>query len=191
MVFNYLFHIYTRPITICSLFILFSSCVEPFSPSLNEQDTKSLLVVEGLITDEPGPFGVSLTTSIPVYDVENTVHSYYPPVSGAEVQIVDGPTHHPGIIDGPYTEPITAEQQLSGVITDTALTAGSGEPIMNLIFGNSRSMEILKQTGVFEIKIIHVETQVVVGEELQKCTGKSIFRNIIGNIYYSLLFYYF
>ena len=80
---------YTRPIAICSLFILFISCVESFRPSLDEQDTQNLLVVEGLITDEPGPFRVSLTSSIPVYDVENTVHSYYPPVSGAEVQIVD------------------------------------------------------------------------------------------------------
>ena len=53
------------------------------------QDTRRLLVVEGLITDEPGPFRVSLTSSIPVYDEENTVVSYYPPVSGAEVQIVD------------------------------------------------------------------------------------------------------
>jgi len=37
-------------------------------PSLDEQDTQNLLVVEGLITDEPGPFGVSLTSTIPVYD---------------------------------------------------------------------------------------------------------------------------
>ena len=70
-----LFHIYIRQIAICSLFILFISCVEPFMPSLDEQDTQNLLVVEGLITDEPGPFRVSLTSSIPVYDVENTVHS--------------------------------------------------------------------------------------------------------------------
>ena len=80
---------YTRPIAICSLFVLFISCVEPFIPSLDEQDTESLLVVEGLITDEPGPFGISLTSSIPVYDTLNTVVSYYPPVYGTEVQIVD------------------------------------------------------------------------------------------------------
>ena len=62
-------------------------------------------------------------------------------------------------------------------------TVGSVGPILNLIFGNSRSIEILKQTGVLEDKIIHSETQVVVGEELQKCTEKGIFRNIICNIY--------
>ena len=43
------------------------------------------------------------------------------------MEIVDGPTHHPGIFPGPYTEPIMAEQPLSGVIIDTALTADSGE----------------------------------------------------------------
>ena len=58
-------------------------------PSLDEQDTENLLVVEGLITDEPGPFGVSLTFTIPVYDKWNDAVSDYPPVSGAEVQIID------------------------------------------------------------------------------------------------------
>ena len=38
-----LFNNYTRPIAICSLFILFMTCVEPFSPSLDEQDTQNLL----------------------------------------------------------------------------------------------------------------------------------------------------
>jgi hypothetical protein len=69
--------------------VLLMTCVEPFRPSLDEQDTQNLLVVEGLLTGDPGPFSVSLTSTIPVYDVENTVHSYYPPVSGAAVQIVD------------------------------------------------------------------------------------------------------
>jgi hypothetical protein len=82
-----IFHKYLSPIVIGSLVILFIGCVEPFRPPLEVRDTGRLLVVEGLITDETGPFRVSLTSSIPVY--ENTVVSYYPPVSGAEVQIVD------------------------------------------------------------------------------------------------------
>ena len=63
-----IFNNHYRPIAICSLSVLFMTCVEPFMPSLDDQDTVSLLGVEGLITDEPGPFGVSLTSTIPVYD---------------------------------------------------------------------------------------------------------------------------
>jgi len=87
--FRKIFNNHYRLISICSLFILLMTCVEPFRPSLDEQDTQNLLVVEGLITDEPGPFRVSLTSTIPVYDEWNTVNSDYPPVSGAAVQIVD------------------------------------------------------------------------------------------------------
>ena len=71
------------------LALLLAGCVEPFRPSLEEQDTRSLLVVEGLITDEPGPFRVHLTSSIPVYNEEYNLVRYYPPVSGAAVRIAD------------------------------------------------------------------------------------------------------
>ena len=79
---------YTCPVSICSLFILFNGCVEPFKPALDENDTENLLVVEGLITDDPGPFSVRLTSSVPVYDKWNVVSDFLP-VSGAEVQITD------------------------------------------------------------------------------------------------------
>lgn len=72
-----------------SLLLLMGRCVEPFMPPLEEDDTESLLVVEGWITDETGPFTVSLTSTIPVYDERNVVVSDYLPVSGAELQITD------------------------------------------------------------------------------------------------------
>jgi hypothetical protein len=70
-------------IFIGSLLIL-SSCIEKFTPSLSKNDTQSLLVVEGLITDETGPFRVHLTKSGPVDQL------YSPePFTGADITIID------------------------------------------------------------------------------------------------------
>ena len=79
---------YTSLIAIGGLFFLFDRCVEPFLPALEENDTVNLLVVESLITDEPGAFGVRLSSTFPVYSYRNIVNDYVP-VSGAEVQIID------------------------------------------------------------------------------------------------------
>ena len=79
---------YTSLILIGSLLLLFDHCVEPFLPALEENNTVNLLVVESLITDEPGPFSVRLTSTVPVYDKWNIVSDYLP-VSGAEIQIAD------------------------------------------------------------------------------------------------------
>ena len=75
-------------IAIGSLSLLFNRCVEPFIPDLDEGDTRKLLVVEGLITDQPGPFSVRLTYSVPVYDKWNILADYMP-VEGAEIRIID------------------------------------------------------------------------------------------------------
>ncbi len=66
---------------------LFSSCIEKFTPSLNKSDAQNLLVVEGQITDEPGPFKVRLTRSVPVYTFERT--NIIVPVTDADVHIFD------------------------------------------------------------------------------------------------------
>jgi len=63
-------------------------CVEPFHPELENDDTESLLVVEGMVTDQPGPFRVRLTSTIPVYDHWSVV-DHFVPVSGALIQITD------------------------------------------------------------------------------------------------------
>ena len=70
------------------LSLLLSGCVEPFQPDLEGDDTESLLVVEGLITDQSGPFRIRLSSTIPVYDHWSVV-DYFVPVSGALVQISD------------------------------------------------------------------------------------------------------
>ena len=47
------------------------------------------LVVEGLITNETGAFGVRLSSSAPVYNKDPDIVKEFQPVSGAEVQIMD------------------------------------------------------------------------------------------------------
>ncbi|MBA7544629.1 hypothetical protein ES705_36990 [subsurface metagenome] len=79
---------YISLIAIGSLFFLFDRCVEPFIPPLDDNDSPELLVVEGLITDEPGAFSVRLTSTVPLYDYRNII-SNPRPVTGAEVQITD------------------------------------------------------------------------------------------------------
>ena len=76
-------------IAIGSLFLLFNGCVEPFLPALGDGEPVNLLVVEGLITNEPGAFGVSLTATVPVYNNDPNNIDDYKPVTGAVVQITD------------------------------------------------------------------------------------------------------
>ena len=79
---------YVRLIAIGSLILLFNRCVEPFRPSLDDDEPLNLLVVEGMITDETGAFGVSLTSTVPVFDNRSIVGDPKP-VTGALVQIAD------------------------------------------------------------------------------------------------------
>ena len=80
---------YISLIAIGSLILLCNRCVEPFMPVLDDNDAVKLLVVEGLITNEPGAFGVSLNATVPVYNNDPNNINDYQPVTGAVVQIVD------------------------------------------------------------------------------------------------------
>ena len=79
---------YISLIAIGSLLLLFNRCVEPFMPVLDDNDAVNLLVVEGLITNQSGPFSVRLTYSVPMYNKWN-IEADYMPVEGAEVRIID------------------------------------------------------------------------------------------------------
>ena len=57
-------------------------------PVLDDNDAVNLLVVEGLITNQSGPFSVRLTYSVPMYNKWNILADYMP-VEGAEVRIID------------------------------------------------------------------------------------------------------
>jgi hypothetical protein len=71
-------------VILVSSILSYVSCVEPIVPDLKESDTQNVMVVDGTITDEEGPFIVKLTTSVPVNEL------YSPkPVLDAEVRVFD------------------------------------------------------------------------------------------------------
>lgn len=68
---------------------LLAGCVEPFQPELDDDDLTKLIVVEGLISDDPGSMKVKLSYTASLYSESLNVVDEYPPVSGAEVLIHD------------------------------------------------------------------------------------------------------
>ncbi len=79
---------YTILLYLIGVMFSFYSCVEQFTPKLDESNTPNLLVVDGQITDETGPFKVRLTNSVSVYSDPNVLNKEHP-VYGADVQIFD------------------------------------------------------------------------------------------------------
>ena len=75
--------LYIGIITLSCLF-QFESCIEPYEPILDSNDSVSLLVVEGRITDQPGSFQVKLSRSVPV-----DVMAFTKPELWADVRISD------------------------------------------------------------------------------------------------------
>jgi hypothetical protein len=75
---------YFRFARIFFLILILYSCIKQFTPALDKNDSQSSLVVEGMITDETGPFKVHLTESVPVDKLYKPV-----PYSGAKVFISD------------------------------------------------------------------------------------------------------
>ena len=71
-----------QKIILTSFLFLLNNCISKFLPEANED--KELLVVEGLITDQPGINTVKLSRSLPP-GVRNTAN----PVTGCSVQISD------------------------------------------------------------------------------------------------------
>ena len=141
---------YIRLIAISSLFLLFNRCDEPFIPVLDEGDTQHLLVVEGLITDEAGAFGVSLTSTVPVYDERNTITDYKP-VTGAVVQITDDSGNSYLLLENRAGWYETEEKDLQGIPGNTytlLITSAEGKQY--------ESSPVLMQEG-HDIDTVHYE----------------------------------
>lgn len=66
------------------LLLFVSSCIEPYKPVLEKGEDEFILVVEGLITNQPGSFEVKLSRSVPVDTTINTL-----PERGAYVRVTD------------------------------------------------------------------------------------------------------
>lgn len=69
-------------ITVISLVIIITSCEEVIQVDLNSSDPK--IVIEGVVTDQPGPYFVKITQTTDYYN-PGTI----PTISGAEVRISD------------------------------------------------------------------------------------------------------
>lgn len=95
---------------IICLLLPFESCIEPVTPLLNENDSESVLVVEGQITNEDGPFRVKLTSSVPV-----NVSYFEQPVLDANVQILDDKGNIYQLIGDLSGRYETADKHLRGI----------------------------------------------------------------------------
>ncbi len=105
---------YISLITIGIMILLFDRCVEPFIPELEDNDAVELLVVEGLITNETGPFGIRLTSTVPVYAYRN-IFTNSLPVTGAAVQIIDDKGNIYPLYENDAGWYETAEKDLKGI----------------------------------------------------------------------------
>jgi hypothetical protein len=61
-----------------------NGCIDTFKPTLDKTDTEHILVVEGMITNEPGSFKVKLSRSVPIDTIVNYLNE-----TGAFVTITD------------------------------------------------------------------------------------------------------
>ncbi len=71
-----------RLLLLLSILLLINSCITQFIPQTTED--KELLVVEGIITDQPGPYIIKLSRSLPL-GVRNVAN----PVKGCTVTVSD------------------------------------------------------------------------------------------------------
>jgi hypothetical protein len=93
------------------LILTVGSCVEPIVPVLNENDTESVLVVDGKITDEEGPFRIRLTKSVKV-----DVLYYLDPVLNADVRIFDNKGNYFQLYSMDYGWYETENKNLRGIV---------------------------------------------------------------------------
>ena len=104
------------------------SCIDTFRPELSKSDLEYKLVVEGKVTDEPGPFRVRLTKSGSVYNVQDIYK--IEPVSGAAVHISDNEGNDFQLYqftDGWYQTIDTCLQGIPGVTYTLHITDENGE----------------------------------------------------------------
>jgi hypothetical protein len=71
-----------KPIILFSLFLLFSGCITQFIPETDEN--QELIVVEGLVTDQPEANIVKISKSMPLGNKSSAI-----PLSGCTVLIID------------------------------------------------------------------------------------------------------
>ena len=93
-----------------SLILTIEACVDPIVPELNDNDMKSILVVDGKITDREGPFRVRLSNSVKV-----NVMYFLDPVTDADVRIYDDKGNTYKLYGNNYGWYETEDEKLKGI----------------------------------------------------------------------------
>ncbi len=107
--------------------LVLSSCLEPFSPNLKESN-RSFLVVDGMITDQTGPYTVRLSNSSSLDKVEAAVE-------GAQVRIETSD----GIVE-------TLEELIPGLYFTNTLQGVVGKSYRLLVSVNENNYESTWET---------------------------------------------
>ena len=102
------------------IIFIFEGCIENYYPKID--DYADLLVIDGIITNEPGPYIIRLSKSSTVYDPE------YIPVSGAKMVISDDFNTEEALVEiepGVYsTDPFGIRGEVGGKYRITINTDG-------------------------------------------------------------------
>ncbi len=94
------------------LFLLMMACVDPLNVKLTSEERH--LVVDGLITDQPGPYQVTL--SYYSNTLNPITHLQFEPVTSAQVFIVDDQQHKVKLIEKAPGIYVTLDNELTGEI---------------------------------------------------------------------------
>lgn len=143
---------YTRQILILSILLVIDSCITPFIPRTNED--KDILVVEGLITNKPGPNTIKLTKSLPL-----GAKSTAKPLSGCIVTVTDDlfnsyifsekakgtyvsdPANFQGVIGRIYTLHITVKSGNNSLIYESYPTEMKPIPAIDSVFYEKQTLK--------------------------------------------------
>lgn len=124
------YHYFIRPVSgliqLC-FFILLTGCIVRFTPETEEE--KELLVVEGLITDQPGPNTIKLSKSLPFGK-----KSEAKPLTGCSVSLKDDLGNFYPLSEkaaGTYVTNSTAFRGQAGRFYTLRISANNGRNIIN------------------------------------------------------------
>ncbi len=107
------FRVYTISVSLAAGILTIPACVDPYRPVIDVKDTQPILVVQGTVTDAMGPFSVKLTQSVDIFN-NLSVNESEPPVTGADVHIIDDKGHDYHLLESTGGWYRTAEEDLKG-----------------------------------------------------------------------------
>jgi hypothetical protein len=136
------------------IIIVAAGCIEPFSPNIPNSDD-SFLVVDGIITDQAGPYTVSITKSTPLDHIDNEETL----VTGVNVTIEE----ENGIIE-------TLNEISPGVYITNSLQGVVGKRYrLNLSYNGSQYMsswETIEASAIIDSVYYQIETRATTNKDI-------------------------